>query len=214
MPQNKQDFITNVIVDQERLFHSENNTLLITSLNHYHLPFVIVGKQAPVKNGLSDHTYHHCNVLPGTTRDDKDALSLRLLLAYKSRKDCLTSASRELGVTYKKAWYWLQKSYGYRPLMHGGWRFQTLSMKLSFLLVIFTLFQMWKKKHYLADWRMVDTLMTELGWVRYCFPFEALPVPIFSFVRLIFHAGRVYELRGGRDGAGRKSIERLRKNLA
>eukprot|EP00808_Paulinella_micropora_P020197 g16820.t1 len=28
---------------------------------------------------------------------------------------------------------------------------------------------------------------------------------------IIFHAGRVYELRGGRDGAGRKSIERLRK---
>eukprot|EP00808_Paulinella_micropora_P025074 g17866.t1 len=28
---------------------------------------------------------------------------------------------------------------------------------------------------------------------------------------IIFQAGRVYELRGGRDGAGRKSIERLRK---
>eukprot|EP00808_Paulinella_micropora_P019013 g42248.t1 len=123
--------------------------------------------------------------VPGSTRDEKDADWMRLLIMREARTNGAAAACKKYGVPYWKARYLEMKSFGAHPNKHGGRRYSTLTPAAQ-LLLEWSAFIIWSEAPRNGDYQVMQMLKEHLGWDW---------------------------MEGGPDGSARTRVHRIRKNV-
>eukprot|EP00808_Paulinella_micropora_P030008 g10699.t1 len=101
--------------------------------------------------------------VPGSTRDEKDADWMRLLIMREARTNGAAAACKKYGVSYWKARYLEMKSFGAHPIKHGGRRYSTLTPAAQ-LLLEWSAFIIWSEAPRNGDYQVMQMLKEHLGW--------------------------------------------------
>eukprot|EP00808_Paulinella_micropora_P012542 g22457.t1 len=101
--------------------------------------------------------------VPGSTRDEKDADWMRLLIMREARTNGAAAACKKYGVPYWKARYLEMKSFGAHPNKHGGRRYSTLTPAAQ-LLLEWSAFIIWSEAPRNGDYQVMQMLKERLGW--------------------------------------------------